>query len=51
MGILPQKLAYSYALIEPYGFIIVILLLWLGIFGRIIWSVVDFILKLLGVIS
>jgi Zn-dependent protease len=50
MGILPQNLAQRYALIEPYGFIIVILLLWLGIFGRIIWSTVEFILKLLGVI-
>lgn len=48
MGILPENLASKYSLIEPYGFIIIILLLWLGIFGRIIWSAVDFILRLLG---
>jgi Zn-dependent protease len=51
MGILPENLAYKYSLIEPYGFIIVILLLWSGAFGRIIWSTVDFILKLLGIFS
>lgn len=50
MGILPENLASKYSLIEPYGFIIIILLLWLGIFGRIIWSAVDFILRLLGVL-
>ena len=50
MGILPENLASKYSLIEPYGFIIIILLLWLGIFGRIIWSAVNFILRLLGVL-
>jgi len=50
MGILSEKLAYKYSLIEPYGFIIVLLLLWLGIFSRIIWSTVTLVLKLLGVI-
>lgn len=50
MGILPENLASKYALIEPYGFIIVILFLWFGIFSRIIWSAVDFILRLLRVL-
>ncbi len=50
MGILPENLASKYSLIEPYGFVIIILLLWLGIFGRIIWSAVNFILRLLGVL-
>lgn len=48
-GILPQELSYKYSLLEPYGFIILMLLVWLGIFGRIIWPLVDFILGLLGV--
>ena len=49
MGLLPQDLSAKYALIEPYGFTIIILLLWLGVFGRIIWPTVNFILRLLGV--
>ncbi len=50
-GILPSSLASQYALIEPYGFMILILLLWLGIFNRIIWPIVNLILKLLGIPS
>lgn len=50
-GILPQDLASQYSLIEPYGFLILILLLWLGIFGRIIWPIVNLILRLLGITS
>lgn len=50
-GILPQDLASQYSLIEPYGFLILIFLLWTGIFGRIIWPVVNIILNLLGVPS
>lgn len=49
MGLLPQNLASGYLRIEPYGFIILILLLWLGVLGRIIWPVIEFILRLLGV--
>jgi len=48
-GILPQGLASFYSLIEPYGFLILILLLWLGIFGRIVWPIVNLILRLLGI--
>jgi len=48
-GILPQDLASQYSLIEPYGFLILILLLWLGIFGRIVWPIVNLILRLLGI--
>lgn len=49
MGILPDRISLRYALIEPYGFIILILLVGLGIFGHIIWPVVEYILRLLGV--
>ena len=50
MGILPSRLTSRYSLIEPYGFIILILLMWMGLLNRIIWPLVEFILRLLGVI-
>jgi Zn-dependent protease len=49
MGLLPDTMARSYAQIEPYGFIILMLMLWLGLFARIIWPIVGIILKLMGV--
>ena len=49
-GILPEKLARSYARIEPWGFFIVILLVLVGgvdkLFGRLIWIIA---LKFMGV--
>lgn len=48
-GLLPPDLAYSYARIEPYGFIILMLLLWFGVFGYIVWPAVNLILRILGV--
>lgn len=47
MGILPQGLAWRYASIEPYGFIIVMALVVLGALDIIIWPAVKFILWLL----
>jgi len=49
MGLLPEALSLRYSLIEPYGFIIVIILVWLGVFGRIIWPLVEFLLRLFGI--
>lgn len=49
MGLLPDELASSYALIEPFAFIILIFLIWVGAIGRIIWPLVGLILNLLGV--
>ena len=46
MGLLPENLANKYALIEPYGFIIVIGLVALGVFDRVVWPISEFILKL-----
>ncbi len=48
-GMLPVNLAYRYSLIEPYGFLILIVLLWLGVFSRVIWPIVNLILGLLGI--
>lgn len=47
-GLLPPELAYKYSAIEPYGFIIIILLIWLGVFNSLILPIVEIILKLLG---
>jgi len=47
MGLLPQQLANRYAAIEPYGFIIIMLLLAIGLLDLIIWPLVSLILSLL----
>lgn len=47
MGILPLNLAHKYSLLEPYGFIIIILLIGLGIFNLIVWPAVRLILGFL----
>lgn len=44
-GLMPKNIAYQYSKIEPYGFIIVILLIYLGIFNRMIFPVVRIILS------
>jgi Zn-dependent protease len=49
MGILPNDLASRYAALEPYGFIIVAALAWLGMFNFIIWPIVRIISVLLKI--
>jgi Zn-dependent protease len=49
MGILPESLSSRLSLIEPYSFIILILFVWLGIFGVVVWPIVGFILRVLGI--
>jgi Zn-dependent protease len=48
MGILPPRLAYKYAAIDRFGFIIIIALLYLGILNMVIFPLVNLILNLLG---
>ena len=48
-GLLPRSLAEAYSAIEPYGFIIIMLLLWTGILGSVIWPLVGLILRLLSI--
>ncbi len=50
MGLLPVPLAIRYAAIEPYGFIILFALLYLGLFDLIIWPVVNGIIHILSLI-
>ncbi len=49
MGILPYHLGAEYAKIEPYGFIIIFALLWIGVINTVIWPVVIFFARLLGI--
>ncbi len=46
-GLLPKELSLSYSRIEPYGFLIVMVLIWLGMLDIIIMPVVNFILGIL----
>lgn len=48
MGLLPRETAMSYTLLEPFGFLIVFMLLFFGLFERIIWPIVGLLLKLLN---
>jgi len=49
MGLLPYNLGIEYAKIEPYGFMIIFGLLWIGFLNTIIWPVVIFLAHVLGV--
>lgn len=45
MGLLPRGLSSKYSSIEPYGFVILILLIFMGFLDYIIWPVVRLILS------
>jgi len=49
MGILPEPLASQYASIERYGFILLMVLIWSGVFNNLVWPIVGFLLRLLGI--
>lgn len=49
MGVLPRKYAAYYSYLEPFGIIILVALLYLGIVGRVIWPLVIYLSGLLGV--
>lgn len=48
-GLLPPRQAALLLRMEPYGFIILVGLLWSGILGKFLWPVVQFLAALLGV--
>ncbi len=48
-SLLPRKAAFVYISLEPWGFFIVIALLYLGIIDLVIWPIVGFLAKTLGV--
>lgn len=45
MGLLPEGMASRYAMIEPYGFMLIILLIFLGLFNAIIEPITKIILS------
>lgn len=47
MSILPDELASRYAGLEQFGFMLVIILIWMGLFEYWIWPIVKFIAGLL----
>lgn len=47
IGCLPQALKERYAQIEPYGFLIIFALLYLGLFDYLVWPLVNILLRLL----
>lgn len=47
MGLLPKDLSDRYMLIEPYGFIILMLFIWLGLFESLVYPIVIFIIRLI----
>jgi len=49
VGLLPSRQAYSFSKVEPFGFIIVIVLIYSGVANYIILPVVTFLLKLFQV--
>jgi len=48
MGLLPAELSYRYAAIEPYGFVIIILLMTTNVFWALLGPVADIIIRSLG---
>ncbi|MDA8082840.1 MAG: site-2 protease family protein [Nitrospiraceae bacterium] len=45
-GLLPRQLAMSFSRIEPFGFIIVLILIYSGLSSYVIMPVIDFFLKI-----
>ncbi len=48
-GLLPANLSQLYAHLERYGFIILFVFIWLGIFDRLLWPLVGAVIKMMGV--
>lgn len=41
VSLLPHRMAYAFSRIEPYGFLILIALLFTGVLGRIMWPLIG----------
>ena len=48
-GLLPPRQARILLALEPFGFLILILLVWLKVLDRVVWPIVLFLASLLGV--
>ncbi|MFA5100423.1 MAG: site-2 protease family protein [Candidatus Omnitrophota bacterium] len=51
MGFLPRDLAYQYAKIEPYGFFIIMGLLWLNVLDLFLWPAVSVVVNIIYLIK
>jgi Zn-dependent protease len=49
VGLLPREQAYAYSQIEPYGFLIVLALMYVGILDKFLIYPVTWILRILGI--
>jgi Zn-dependent protease len=49
VGLLPREQAYAYSKIEPYGFLIVIALMYFKVLDRFLYYPIVFILRFLGI--
>jgi Zn-dependent protease len=48
VSLLPHRLAYNVSRVEPYGFIILIVMLFSGVLGMILWPVIGTMLTLIA---
>ena len=48
VSLLPHRIAYRFAQIEPYGMIILILLLFTGVLGAIIWPFIQMTIRMVA---
>lgn len=51
VGLLPGPLSWQVSRIEPYGFPILLLLMFTGMLGKILWPVIGLLLALLSIFS
>ena len=49
IGLLPENLSVQYAAFERYGFIILFIFIWLGVFDRVLWPLVGAVIRMMGV--
>lgn len=48
VSLLPHRLAYMVSRVEPYGFIILIVLLFTGVLGKILWPMIGLTMSLIA---
>jgi Zn-dependent protease len=48
VSLLPRRLAYNVSRIEPYGFVILIVLLFTGMLGKIMWPLIGIVMSLIA---
>lgn len=49
MGLLPDRFLRQYISLERYGFIILFVFIWLGVFDRLLWPMVALVIRSMGV--